>query len=444
MTKMMTKIPIDLNRFRSGLSLALSRRAEKLLAAVDQADKVAALEPLEAYLIARELGLDRAKPLLLNLTKEQVQACIDLSCWHRYDFQATTLAEWLAVFADEGAAALARAFFSLDIEVQILFISKTVTIYSFDDPQIPSDDQHNTVRAMTPDGRFLLEMRDDEPLPINPLGLAGALYQEDEARAEALISTVHWELPSQVEEDALRFKGNRMHELGFVEAEEAAILFTPPRQTPTPRPLEAEDCAVTRLPALYAQLLDESNLLSQALALVTDTPERTRLQQELVWTINTAVIAYGETPRDIKHIIDIALRVRDTISLGLEALATHDQRKRSSDQTIPPATALGLMRQWGMRDLFRHGYSASRGLQQEVKQALGSPTLAAWYRLPEMEQSDEPDDRQDRAFFRALLGRPPLVGGFDPTNTDRVRAFASLNDINAAQARLGEIIDRHS
>ena len=440
---MMTNTPIDLNRFRSDLSQALARRAEKLLASVDRADKVAALEPLEAYLIARELGLDQAKPLLLNLTREQVQACVDLSCWHRYDFQATTLAEWLAVFADEGASALARAFFSLDIEVQILFISKTVIIYSFDDPQIPNDDQQETVRAMTPDGRYLLEMREEHPLPINPLGLVGALYQEDEARAEGLITTVHWELPTQVEEDALRFKGHRMHELGFVEAEEATILFTPPRQHPTPRPLEAEDGAVTRLPTLYAQLLGESNLLAQALALVTDGPDRTRLQQELVWTINTAVIAYGETPRDITHLIDIALRVRDTISLGLESLVTHDHPHRPLSEAIPPATALGLMRQWGMRDLFRHGYAATTTLQQETKQALHSPTVAAWYRLPEMEQSDEPDDRQDRAFFRALLGRPPLVGGYDPANADRVRAFASISDINLAQTRLGEIINHH-
>ena len=40
--------------------------------------------------------------------------------------------------------------------------------------------------------------------------------------------------------------------------------------------------------------------------------------------INKAIVAYGGSPRDIRHANAIAGRVRDTVSLGLEALISPD------------------------------------------------------------------------------------------------------------------------
>jgi hypothetical protein len=438
--KAMTNTITELTRFRADLTHALARRGTRLLEAVDQAGEVAALEPLEAYLIVRELGLEQARPLLLHLTKDQVQACVDLSCWHQYDFQTATLGEWLAPFADEGATALAQAFFALDSEVQILFLAQTLMVYSFEDDRIPEDEDEEKIRAMTPDSLYLLEIKSEEPLGINPLGLVGALYQHDADEARHLISAVRWELPSQIEEEALRIRSGRMHELGFVAPDEATVLFTAPRDQPPPRSLEPEECAVTRLPALYAHLLGESNLLVRALALITDPSHLGRLEQELVWAINTAIIAYGETPRDIEYVADIAMRVRDTISLGLESLLDKEDSSRQPQDASDASKAVRLMKDWTMRDLFRHGYAATLALQKEIKQALRLPQVHDWYHLPEMKQSDEPDDRLDRAFVRAQLGRHPLMGGFDQANADRVRAFASLADIAAAQTRLQRLI----
>jgi hypothetical protein len=97
-----------------------------------------------------------------------------------------------------------------------------------------------------------------------------------------------------------------------------------------------------------------------------------------------------------------------------------------------------------MTDLFRHGYAAALGLQEEVRQAMTEPRFAAWYNLADTEQSDEPADRLERAFIAALLGRQPLHGGFDPGNAETVRAFAGLAEIAAAQVRLKRIVDHFS
>ena len=89
---------VELTPFRANLIRSLSRRGERILVATNLADKVAALEPLEAYYIVRELGLDQALPILLRLSQEQLEACIDLDCWNRYDFAVDSLDEWLTAF----------------------------------------------------------------------------------------------------------------------------------------------------------------------------------------------------------------------------------------------------------------------------------------------------------------------------------------------------------
>ncbi|MDP3694810.1 MAG: DUF6178 family protein, partial [Desulfocapsaceae bacterium] len=63
---------IELTPFRADLTRALTRRGERILAASDLAGEVAALEPLEAYYIVREFGLDQALPILLELSPEQL------------------------------------------------------------------------------------------------------------------------------------------------------------------------------------------------------------------------------------------------------------------------------------------------------------------------------------------------------------------------------------
>jgi hypothetical protein len=435
---------IALTPFRADLTRALACRGERLLAAADLADEVAALEPLEAYYIVKEIGLDRALPILRELSQEQLQAGIDLDCWNRYDFAADSFDKWLTAFALDGPETLARAFLSLDYVVQLLFLAQTVTVYDPDTDQIPAKDKENIKsRAMTPDGFYLLELKTEMVLKIHPFTLLDALYQYDPTAAHQLLSDIRVDLPTQIEEEALRFRSGRMNDLGFVAPDEAAILFSRPAiRQPLPRPQKPIDSACTRVPSVYAGPLSKTTLLQQALSLITDQERLSRLEQEIVWAINSAIIAYGEKTEDIKQISDIAERVRDTISLGLESLLAQQESDWTLDDGAAAAKASDLLDVWCIIDLFRHGFAATMGLQQEVRQALREPRFHAWYNLPETEQSDEPGDRLERAFVTALLGRHPMRSGFDLAKAENVEAFACLADINVAQVRLKRLVAR--
>jgi len=434
---------IELTPFRADLTRALARRSERLLAAADLAAEVASLEPLEAYHVVMEIGMDRALPVLLELGQEQLEACIDLDCWNRYDFAVDTFDKWLAAFAQDGPETLARNFLALDYVVQLLFLAQTVRVYDPDTDQVPEMDRENAKpRAMTPDGFYLLELKTEMVLKVHPFTLLDALYQYDPSAAHLLLSEVRVELPTQIEEEALRFRSGRMSDIGFATPDEAAVLFSRPaiRQA-LPRRQKPMDSGHTRLPSVYAGPLSETSLLQQALSLVTDQERLSSLEQEIVWAINSAIIAYGEKTDDIKQITDIAERVRDTISLGLESLLVEQDPGWTPDGAAA-AKASGLLDAWSITDLFRHGFAATLGLQQQARQALRDPRFSAWYNLPETEQSDEPGDRLERAFVAALLGHHPLRGGFDLAKAENTGAFNCLADINVAHVRLKRLVAR--
>jgi hypothetical protein len=437
---------IELTPFRADLTRALARRGERLLAATDLAEEVDNLEPLEAYYIVREIGLDQALPVLLLLSPEQLEVCVDLDCWNRYDFAADSLDEWLTAFAQDSPESLARAFTALDYVVQLLFLTQTVTVYDPDTDQVPQEDEENDPsRAMTPDGMYLLELKHEIPLKTHPFALLDALYEYDSAAAHRLLSDIRVDLPTQIEEEALRFRTGRMQDIGFVAPEEASVLFSrPATRQPEPKSHESIDSGTTRMPFVYATSLSESTLLEQALSRITDPEELSRLEQEIVWAINSAIIAYGEKTQDLQQITDIAERVRDTVSLGLEVLLAQAEPDGPPEGAAAAAQAVGLLEVWCITDLFRHGFGATLALQQEVRQALAEPGFSDWYNLAQSSQSDEPGDRQERAFVAALQGRHPLRGGFDLAHADKVKAFAALAEIDVAKVRLQRLLARIS
>ncbi len=435
---------IKLTPFRADLTRALARRGERLLASNDLADEVAALEPLEAYYIVREIGLDQALPVLLELSPEQLEACVDLDCWNRYDFAVDSLDQWLTAFSLAGPEALAKAFFSLDYVVQLLFLAQTVTVYDPDTDEVPQEDEEDgPLRAMTPDGFYLLEMKTELALKIHPFTVLDALYQYDLSASHQLLSDVRVDLPTQIEEEALRFRNDRMQDIGFVPPDEAAVLFSPPDlRQPLSRPRRPVGSALTRVPAVYAGPLVETTLLQQALSLITDHECLSRLEQEIVWVINSAIIAYGEKTEETKKITDIAERARDTICLGLESLINKKYPDCPLDGAETATKAAELLEEWYVSDLFRHGFAASQGLQKEARKALTESPFRAWYELSDANQSDDSGDRMERAFVAALLGRHPLHSGFDLAEPEDVKAFASLADIEAAHLHLKRLVDQ--
>jgi len=415
---------------------ALARRGKALLAADDLAEQVRALEPLEAYFVVKEIGVGDAAPILKLASAEQLQTFVDLDCWSDDRPDLAELDAWLSTFAAAGPAALARAFLSLDLELQVLFLAHALEVHEAGGDEVP--EQRDDVPRMTTSDTFYVLEAPDQDRELHPFALVEALYMADNEEAYRLLTAARWELQSTLEEIAFQMKSGRLEDLGFPPLAEAVNIFAAPRldetvAAPVPPPVT--------LPAIYAARLEEGSILTRALHRVTDPAVVAVVESDLVYLINAAVVAYGDSPRDIQHVSEVAALVRDTAALGLEVLLEHE-RHHSKGTAADAADAALLLGRRRVRDLFKVGHHEAVRLQKAAR-ALGSdPVVAAWLNQPSLEKDDYSQDRLDRALIKALVGARPLYGGFDPIKPDRLKAFGSKAELEEAEARLDAISRR--
>ncbi len=155
--------------------------------------------------------------------------------------------------------------------------------------------------------------------------------------------------------------------------------------------------------------------------------------------VNLAVVAYGETPRDVTHVALIAARVRDTVSLGLESLMDVVAGNESDDDRAAGAPMRHLQ---SLNDLFRQGNQQTVALQKTAGTMSADPVVKVWLDKVETEDDDYSQDKQDRAFVRGLLTIPPVLVSPDPLKTTTTRAFAAKSEIETARHRLEAIRER--
>lgn len=430
---------IALTRFRADLARALSRRAERILSASDLEEQVKALEPLEAYLIVKEIGVDEAQPILRCATPEQLRTFVDLDCWTQEDrLDAAELDVWLAAVAQEGPEALAEAFLSLEDEVQVVFLLANLQVYDAREDELPEPDRE-VRRANTPDTFFVIELAELEvERELDPFFLVDALYRHDTQEAYKLMMAVRWELASVLEDQAMQFRSARVEELGFPPRDVAAKLFASPPAQPR-APVVAKMAVPTTLPAVYAAPLTEVSLLGRALSAVDDASLLEQLERDLVHLVNMAVIAFGNRPGDVAHATETAARVRDTVSLGIECVLSPAAPLADAESAAAAAAAAGVLAAWSVQDLFRRGHQEVMVVAREAYALARDPVVKAWL---EREDPDAPDygpEQADRAFLRALATTPPAHAGFDALRPRALRGFASKSELEAARRRLDAI-----
>ena len=420
---------ITLSRFRADLSRSLQRRGSKLLESHDIAGQMAELPPLEAYYIIKELGVDEAVPLLTHATPEQWQACVDLDCWEDSCFAAVELDAWLAPFASEGKERLAETFLELDSEVQIMFLAQLIKVYDVRAEEAP-EPEDDVMQMTTMDGHFILHAIPDREREVEPFALVDALYRGAGEAAFGLLMAAKWELGPELEEQAYQFRAGRLADMGFPDAEVANRLFSKPPSTPPPDFLAP---VYTHVPALYASALHTTSLFTQALGEIHDADLLQRLESECVFLVNSALVAYGESPRNLQHSAEVAGRVRDSLSLGLEILL----RNQDAKAELSPAASAGLLAQWPLLHLFQHAHQAVVPLQRAAVQLAADPIVHAWLNLATVPEDDP--ETADRTFLAALANPRPLWGGSEPLKPESKRAFASLEQLTAAERRLQDL-----
>lgn len=319
------------------------RRLDLILDARDPGALVRALPPDELYFTIREVGLADAVELVQLASAEQFKVLLDLDAWRQGRFEPRRALPWLraarvgALDDPRAAARLARKQRALDPELALLIFRDALLVHDLkveEDPEITSD-----LTFRSPDGAYLVEFLVEGSDYLAVRGLIDDLQAEDAFKLSRLLASLAWELPSELEEAALRWRTGRLADLGYPSLEEALSWYA----RPPARPAEAPGTPA-RAPGFFLAPLAEGTLLARAAAGLAED-DRVALELQLVGAGNAVMVADGIDPVDLDEIRAAVAGARAMVELGLSRLAGGEE-----------ARAVEVLRDTPVKRLFQEGF----------------------------------------------------------------------------------------
>jgi hypothetical protein len=200
----------------------VQRRAE-LLDLVPSPEHVIPLLPeAELCFTVKASGLESATWILEYATPEQVVASLDLDAWSGHVPDHASLDAWLDALAETSDPALLRSLHAIDAEMLVLYLRDRAAVI-----QKPDDDEgwQPPEGAQTLEGQFYFVARRDNDDIAALLRLLHLLLQRDYWSYFRMMQGVIWELESENQEWARRWRIGRLEDLGFPPWEEAMNLY---------------------------------------------------------------------------------------------------------------------------------------------------------------------------------------------------------------------------
>jgi hypothetical protein len=324
----------------------LARRAELLALAPAPEALVPKLPEAELCFTLKAVGLADGAWMLAHATPEQMVACVDLDAWRAGRPDPAALGAWIEALAEAGDEALLRGAHALDAELLTLLLRSRLEVAmrpAGDDGWQPPEG------ARTLEGQFHLVARDPRDDLADVLRLLQLLLTRDYWTYFRLLQAASWELESDLEEWALRWRGGRLQDLGFPPWEEAMEIYRhlrPSEWAAVPEQARALELEPWRLPIWLPSLplADPSpHSLFRAIAALGEE-ERRAAFHALVALANKVAVADGlelsdaeSTPRAIEKAARFA-------SLGLDLVA--------GERGLAPAE---VVRRVPLQRLFRIG-----------------------------------------------------------------------------------------
>jgi Family of unknown function (DUF6178) len=205
---------------RACQDLRLEVRGEFLMLVEHPEDIVPLLPEAELVQTVRAGGMSEAAWLLELATPEQRIAAFDLDCWTGAELQVARVHEWLDALIEAGRPTLVKALQEIELEILLL------AVHAESEVAVVSKEQEPPIGFFTPDGVVYFGTAPDAS-PHRIHEISHALFAEDPALYWRLVYGLLFESPSECEEYALRWRTNRLQDLGFPDIEQAMRVYRP-------------------------------------------------------------------------------------------------------------------------------------------------------------------------------------------------------------------------
>jgi Family of unknown function (DUF6178) len=397
-------------------ALAAARGKEKLdvlLSAPDPEGLVQSIPDQDLYLAILEIGPDDAAEIVALSSPSQFRHAVDLAAWPGRDAgpEPASVLRWLRL-AREGAGHSDRAskryrekLAGLDPEMLSLTLRRILRVHDLQEESEPQVlETGGTYR--TPEGRYLVELLEGTDYAMAK-GLLDDLYAEDVLGTTRLLESLRWEVPTELEEAARRWRDGRLRDRGFPDLEEAASFYARPAAAKSAPSPAAGTALVAPVP----------NLLERALEQLSGD-ERERAEEGIVYASNAALVANAVRADDFEEVRDTLADARSTLALGLEILSAGDLHR-----------AARVLAERPVRQIFQAGMGEAYRLQARARRA------AAAARLPQAQTATLLDPPLSDAVDALSRMRPEFP---DPADWRKRRALGSRTDVGRAEELLAE------
>jgi hypothetical protein len=200
-------------------ALPARARLDALLASKDAGVLVRALPPEQLYATVAEVGLADASDLVQLASPEQFQSLVDLGAWTRDGLDPHGLLEWLGAARGDDTEAFLRKVHGVDLELLEGMLRAFTRVHDLEENPDPPVDG---VTVDSADGRYRIELSVEGSEQAALRALLLDLMAEAPFAFSRLMEAIRWEMPSELEEAALRFRWARLADLGFPDPETAA------------------------------------------------------------------------------------------------------------------------------------------------------------------------------------------------------------------------------
>jgi hypothetical protein len=327
--------------------LRLEARSEFLMLVESPEDVVPLLPEAQLVQTVRAGGMSEAAWLLELATPEQRVAAFDLDCWNGTELVISRVHEWLDALIEAGRPTLVKALEEIELEILLLAVHAEAEVAVVSKEQVPP------IGYFTPDGVVYFGTP-EEVSPHRVHEISHALFAESQALYWRMVYGLLFESPSECEEYALRWRTNRLQDLGFPDVEQAMRVY---------RPLAVERVADWVPPGAESALVESialprqlrGTLLGEALAKL-DAGRAADLLGYVLGVANSLAIADNlplSESESVPRALEKAVRGIDT---GLRELAR--ARDQAPEEVLDRTAPL---------DLFRVGATVDPSLKERAK-----------------------------------------------------------------------------
>ncbi|HEX8438288.1 DUF6178 family protein [Archangium sp.] len=341
-------------------SLPARKRIEAILDSRGARELVRTLPAEDLYFTIAEVGLADSTELVQLASPEQFRTFVDLGGWKKDQLAPHEVLTWLRAARGDESEDFLQKLRKVDIEVLEMLLREFSLLHDLEE----NPDVHvEGVTLETPEGRYLVEFKGIEGAELAAMRLIiNDLIADNPFEAVRFLEAVRWDVPTELEETAYRFRTARLQDMGFPPLEEAVRLFSRVDTGTAPAPAPGTALAPGQGQPDYLE----------AAFRALDEVERENLETELRYLANATLVAEVEEPGELDAIRRVGEMARDYLLLGLEHLTGGD-----------PTRAAQVVRDTELKRVFQVGFSltlalkfrADRLMKQPLAQVEGTPLL---------------------------------------------------------------------